>query len=270
MELENKLLKDDITNKQKFIDTLLQHNSKLSQNFDISSIISVANEARKQPHEKQHYEKNDTGLNNRQKQEENKSSEKSNEKNVSNKEKNRSSEKDSLPTDKSNKNIYILGDSMVKHVEGWKLKKSIDQNHNVYVRSFSGAKVKCMKDYVKPCIREKNPDYVIFHVGTNELNSELPPERIAKSIIDAAKNTQSNSRIVNICGIVPRNDNFNIKATEVNKELSKMCNKEKLLFLSQSNINPKTHLNKSKLHLNRNGYETLSKNFVNFTRSNYT
>ena len=49
-----------------------------------------------------------------------------------------------------------------------------------------------------------------------------------------------------------------------------MCNKEKLLFLSQSNINPKTHLNKSKLHLNRNGYETLSKNFVNFTRSNYT
>ena len=123
LELENKLLKDDITNKQKFIDTLLQHNSKLSQNFDISSIISTAKEARKQPHEKQHYEKNDTGLNNRQKQEENKSSEKSNEKNVSNKEKNRSSEKDSLPTDKSNKNIHILGDSMVKHVEGWKLNK---------------------------------------------------------------------------------------------------------------------------------------------------
>ena len=87
MQLENKLLKDDVTNKQKFIDTLLQHNSKLSQNFDISSIISVANEARKQPHERQHYEKNDTGFNNRQKQEENNSSEKSNEENGSNKEK---------------------------------------------------------------------------------------------------------------------------------------------------------------------------------------
>ena len=138
LELENKLLKDDITNKQKFIDTLLQHNSKLSQNFDISSIISVANEARKQPNERQHYKKNDTGLNNRQKQEENKSSEKSNEKNVSNKEKNRSSEKDSLPTDKSNKNIYNLGDSMVKHVEGWKLKKSIDKNHNFMLEVFPG------------------------------------------------------------------------------------------------------------------------------------
>ena len=40
----------------------------------------------------------------------------------------------------------------------------------------------------------KIPDYVIFHVGTNELNSELPPERIAKSIIDVAKNTKSDSR----------------------------------------------------------------------------
>ena len=87
---------------------------------------------------------------------------------------------------------------------------------------------------------KKNPDYVIFHVGTNELNSELPPERIAKSIIDVAKNTKSDSRIVSISGIVPRNDNFNIKATEVNKELSKMCDKEKFLFLSHSNITRKS------------------------------
>ena len=72
---------------QKFIDTLLQINSKLSQNFDISNIISVANKVRKQPHERQHYEKKDTGLNNQQKQEENKSSEKSIEKNGSNKKK---------------------------------------------------------------------------------------------------------------------------------------------------------------------------------------
>ena len=99
-------------------------------------------------------------MNNPQKQKENKSSEKSNEKNGSNKEKNRSPEKDSLPTDKSNKNIYILGDSMVKHVEGWKLKKSIDKDHNVYVKRFSGAKVKCVKDYEKPCIRQKKSGFL--------------------------------------------------------------------------------------------------------------
>ena len=99
---------------------------------------------------------------------------------------------------------------------------------------------------------------------------DLPPERIAKSIVDVAKNTQPYSRIVIISGIVPRNDNFDINVTEVNKELCKMCDKEKLLFLSHSNINPKIHLNKSKLHLNRNGYEKLGKNFVNFIRNNYT
>ena len=86
----------------------------------------------------------------------------------------------------------------------------------------------------------KNQDYVIFHVGTNELNSELPPERIAKPIIDVAKTTESDSRIVSISDTVPRNDNFNIKAMKVNKELSRMCEQEKLIFLSHSNINPKT------------------------------
>ena len=150
----------------------------------------------------------------------------------------------------------------MKLVERWKLKKYIDKDHSAYARSLSGAKVKCMKDYVKHCICEKNPDYAIFHVETNKLNSELPPERRAKSIIDVAKNTQSDNRIVSISGIVPHNDNFNIKAMEVNKELSKMYGKQKLLFLSHSNINPKTHLNRSKFHLNRNGYEKFGKNFV--------
>ena len=56
---------------------------------------------------------------------------------------------------------------------------------------------------------------------------------------------------------------------EVNKELSKMCNREKLLFLEHNSIKPKTHLNKSKLHLNRNGDEKLGKNFVNFINNNY-
>ena len=33
--------------------------------------------------------------------------------------------------------------------------------------------------YVKPCIRENNPEYAILHVGSNEINSELTSERIA-------------------------------------------------------------------------------------------
>ena len=78
LELENRLLKDDVTKKQKFIDKTLQNSLKLSQNFDVNRIIPVTNKTRKQPHERHYYEKKDTELNNPQKQEENKSSEKSN------------------------------------------------------------------------------------------------------------------------------------------------------------------------------------------------
>ena len=85
---------------------------------------------------------------------------------------------------------------------------------------------------------KKNPDFVILHVATNELNSALPIERIVESIMDVAKNTQSDSRTVSISGIVPCNDNFNIKAMEVNRKFSKMCDKENLLFLNHSDINP--------------------------------
>ena len=87
LEPKNKLSKADVTNKQTLIDTILQHNSKISQNYDVSRISPVTHEARKQPPEKQHYEKKDTESNNWQKQEyEYKPSEKSNEKNESNKE----------------------------------------------------------------------------------------------------------------------------------------------------------------------------------------
>ena len=57
---EIKLL-DQLMN-QKFIDTILQRSSKLSQNCDVSRIIPVANEAKKQPPERQHCEKKDTEL----------------------------------------------------------------------------------------------------------------------------------------------------------------------------------------------------------------
>ena len=58
-------------------------------------------------------------------------------------------------------------------------------NANVYVRQFAGAKVRCMKDHIKPTLREK-PDHIVFHVGTNDLVSDRPPDLIAKSIVDVS------------------------------------------------------------------------------------
>ena len=42
--------------------------------------------------------------------------------------------------------VFVLGDSMVKHVLGWDITKRIDKKRKVYVRHFSGSKV----DYMKP------------------------------------------------------------------------------------------------------------------------
>ena len=43
-----------------------------------------------------------------------------------------------------------------------------------------------MNDYVKPCIRENNPDHIIFHVGTNDIPTSKDPLAIAQSIVDLA------------------------------------------------------------------------------------
>ena len=43
-------------------------------------------------------------------------------KNDDNSKEKKKSKQDNLPADTNNKNVYILGHSIVKHVEGWKLK----------------------------------------------------------------------------------------------------------------------------------------------------
>ena len=54
-----------------------------------------------------------------------------------------------LSTSEDKKTIFILGDSMVKHVERWKLSNNDNRKHKVYVRSFPLAKVKYMRNYIK-------------------------------------------------------------------------------------------------------------------------
>ena len=137
---------------------------------------------------------------------------------------------------------------MVKHVEGWNLTQQLNCNQKVYVRNFPSAKVKYTKDYVKPCIRENNPDHVIIHVGTNDLNSPAAPERIARSIVDLARNIKTENRSMNISGIVPRNGSLNNKALEGNQELLNMFKEAKFDYIDHKNKNLRTHLNKSRLY----------------------
>ena len=101
---------------------------------------------------------------------------------------------------------------------------------------------------VRSCVRDENPDHIILHVGTNDLNSENNPERVAKSSVDLAKGMVSGNRKVAVPGIIPRNEEWNEKALEVN-HISYVS--DCFDYIDNSDFNPKKHLNNGKLHLNK-------------------
>ena len=89
------------------------------------------------------------------------------------------------------KKAFILGDSMIQDIKDWEITKKLENKHKVYIRQFAVSKIICMNVYVKPCIREKNPDHIIFHVGTNDIPTSKDPLAIGQSIVDLAKNVMT-------------------------------------------------------------------------------
>ena len=171
-------------------------------------------------------------------------------------------------TKEKQETVYILGDSMVKKLNGYLLTKKVRHKFLVKVRPFSGARVSCLVDHVKPTLRDDEPDHIILHTGTNDLRSEKTSSTIAKSIVDLAMSLKSSGSSVIVSGIVPRFDNLNNKASEVNNRLALMCKDKKVPFVSHSEtIDSSKHLNESKLHLNHNGIKVFAENFSVFLKS---
>ena len=94
----------------------------------------------------------------------------------------------------------------------------------------------------------------MLHMGTNYLTSENNAKRMAKSIIDSTKNSVKDKYSVSISSIIAGNGNLNIKAETVNVYLRSICSNACINLIENSrSINPKKHLNNSKLHLNLKG-----------------
>ena len=60
---------------------------------------------------------------------------------------------------------------MVKNIYG---PSYSDNKSNVFVKSISGAKTKCMKSYIIPTV-ELKPDAIIIYCGTNDLRRQEQP-----------------------------------------------------------------------------------------------
>ena len=168
-------------------------------------------------------------------------------------------------TNKNKTNVYILGDTMAKKLNGCLLTRKIKHKHLVKVRSVSGAKIICMTDHVKPTLRDINPDHIILYAGTSDLRTENTASEIVKATTDLATLLKNNHNTVTVSGIVPSLDDLNNKANEVNRRLVLMGKEKNISFLSHDeSIGPSKHLKESKLHLNSNGIKIFGENFSRF------
>ena len=164
----------------------------------------------------------------------------------------------------STNTTVIIGDSMIKRVQGWKIARKV--GYRVVVKAFPGATTSDMEHYLKPALA-KDPRRVILHVGTNDLKSNLRPNpnQIADSIVDLARMIESESEAeVIISEVITRSD----KTPEdhirtVNKLLSRYCNQNGWQLLRHNNIS-KDHLNDGGLHLNDQGVSVLVTNLTRF------
>ena len=125
-------------------------------------------------------------------------------------------------TVKSNqgKLAFILGDSMVKDVDGYLLMGSINRKFIVKVRPFSSAKTINMEDYTKTTKRDFNRYLYILHVGTNDLSLDAMPEVISSRIIDTAVSLMTEKKIIS--NILPRGDKYKEKKEILSKVIIKL------------------------------------------------
>ena len=181
LESENKFLKDDIFNKQKLIDKLLENNNKLvdfrshhvpvqyiqgSQSGSVNGSRS-SNDRKYKP-----VDDNSPQVKLREN------------KNPNNK------ENHGVINSASKKEIMIVGDSMIKHVN-W---REVSRDDSVKIRCHSGATTDDIIDYVRPTARKK-PDIIIIHTGINSIQNKVNTLQKVRKVITTIKEIDVNKEI---------------------------------------------------------------------------
>ena len=117
-----------------------------------------------------------------------------------------------------------------------------------------------MKHDIKGCLEDNSPDSIILHVGTNNLKNKESVEDIANDIMDIAIFIRNEKTNIFVSGITVRNDRLNDIGKSVNSLLKRRCDKEKICFVGNANINVGI-LNNCGLYLNELGATCLVNNF---------
>ena len=135
-------------------------------------------------------------------------------------------------------------------------------NHYYIVKPLAGA-------VPKPLTR-RSPDKMILHFGTNDMRSHATPKIMADSIVNIVTQIREDSpgTAGSISAILVTNDKNDLpaKAIQINNILKGYCSRNRIPFLSNSNMNA-SHLNMSGLHLNRHGSLALQQNLLDFAKT---
>ena len=164
---------------------------------------------------------------------------------------------------------FIIGDSMVKDVDGYLLTGSIKRKFIMKVRPLSSARTVDIQVYIKSTKCHFDPSLYLLHVGTNDLLLEDTPEAISKRIIATAESLKKEHDEVAISDIVARGDDLKEKGKTLSNILIEECKRKNIPIINLSNIDillivPQRHLNRSRLHFNSYGRSIFVKNIREF------
>ena len=104
------------------------------------------------------------------------------------------------------KSAFMVGEGMIKKIDGYLLTSSINHKYIVKVRPFVTVKTDDMSDHMKPTQRNFQPNVYISHVGRNDLPTDMTPEEISEKILAFSKHLKSEKNEVLVSVIVPLGD----------------------------------------------------------------
>ena len=179
------------------------------------------------------------------------------------------SEKHNTPiatSKKSKENIdLVIGDSMVKNIDNNKLSKAAKKG--TVCHSYSGATVEQIATKFDQHSKEDQSfDKVIIHVGTNDL-VRTQPDKVAQNMESLIVKVKSQAKQVAASAVVRRYDNKvkPIIISSYNNLLHNLCIKHKIAYIDNDCID-NSMLNRSNLHLNKNGDRALGSAFCAFLK----
>ena len=179
------------------------------------------------------------------------------------------SEEHNTPTatsKKSKENIDLaIGDSMVKNIDNSKLSKAAKKR--TVCHSYSGATVEQIATKFDQHSKEDQSfDKVVIHVGTNDL-VRTQPDKVAQNMESLIVKVKSQAKQVAASAVVRRYDNKvkPIIISSYNNLLHNLCIKHKIGYIDNDCID-NSMLNRSNLHLNKNGDRALGSSFCAFLK----